>query len=60
MAVLGLRCSAGFSLVAASGGYPLVGVLGLPIVLASLFFFLTLEACIYFFFNVNLFILIGG
>ena len=31
MTVLGLCCSAGFSLVAVSGGYSLVSVLGLPI-----------------------------
>ena len=50
MAVQGLCCSAGFSLVAASGDYPLVGVLGLPIVLASLFFFFDTGSMHLFFF----------
>ena len=51
MAVLGLPCSAGFSLVAVSRGYALVVVLGLPIAVASLSFFLTLETCILFYIN---------
>ena len=36
MAALGLHCCSGFSLVAASRGYSLVGVPGLLIVVASL------------------------
>ena len=36
LAVLGLHCSAGFSLVVASGGYSLVAVCGLLIAVASL------------------------
>ena len=36
MAVLGLCCSAGFSLVVASGGYSLVAVHGLLIAVVSL------------------------
>ena len=36
LAMLGLRCSSGFSLVAESGGYSLVGVHGLLIVVVSL------------------------
>ena len=39
MALLGLRCSAGFSLVAGSGGRSLVETLGLPVAVASLSFF---------------------
>ena len=36
MAVLGLHCCAGFSLLAASGGCSLAAVFGLLIVVASL------------------------
>ena len=36
LAVLGLRCCAGFSLIMASGGYPLVAVQRLLLVVASL------------------------
>ena len=36
LAVLGLRCCTGFSLVAVSGGYSLVAVLELLIAMASL------------------------
>ena len=36
LAVLGLHCYAGFPLVAVSGGYFLVAVLGLLIMVASL------------------------
>ena len=36
LAVLGLHCCSGFSLVVASRGYSLVAVLGLLIVVASL------------------------
>ena len=36
LAMLGLHCSSGFSLVAESSGYSLVGVHGLLIVVASL------------------------
>ena len=36
LVVLGLHCSAGFSLVVASGGYSLVAVCGLLIAVASL------------------------
>ena len=36
LAVLGLRCCAGFSLVVVSGGCSLLVVYGLPIVVASL------------------------
>ena len=36
MAVLGLCCCMGFSLVVANGAYPLVAVCGLLIVVASL------------------------
>ena len=39
MAVLGLRCCAGFSLVAGGGGHSLVEALGLPVAVASLSFF---------------------
>ena len=35
LAVLGFHCCTGFSLVALSGGYPLVVVLGLLITVAS-------------------------
>ena len=35
LAVLGLHCCAGFSLVTASGGYSLVVVPGLPVAVAS-------------------------
>ena len=37
LAVLGLHCCAGFSLVVATGDYSLVVVLGLLIAVASLF-----------------------
>ena len=36
LAMLGLRCCTGFSLIAASGGYSLVAVCGLLVVVASL------------------------
>ena len=37
LAVLGLHCCVGFSLVVVSGGYSLVAVVGLLIAVASLF-----------------------